>query len=54
MSAMFTMTELVIIFLFSKGVLALTGAVVVGVTPVRQRVGAWFSSPRTDPGRLLE
>lgn len=52
-TSFFTLTELVLIFLASKAVLGIAGAVAIGVEPVRVRLSKAFSSPQTDPRRLL-
>ncbi len=54
MLAHLTQTELVVIFLASKGVVGLMALVSIGFRPIREQIGLVLRGPQTDPSRLLE
>jgi hypothetical protein len=53
MLAHLTRTELVVMFLASKGVVGLMALVSIGVRPIREQIGLVLGGPQTDPSRLL-
>jgi len=49
-----TRTELIVMFLASKGVVGLMAMISVGIRPIREQLSLALGGPQTDPSRLLD